>query len=140
MYPYIWAADAGDLVSAAWLNTVAHPPGFPLYTLFLKLFFLLPFGSIALRASLVSLVFALGTIYLTYRLTYATLTRIYSPNRKLVTIATFSCSGFSAYWVFFTTIFLLCHWASMWFFFGKNEKWYCNLLRSMLLCSVALSF
>ncbi|MEK7500191.1 MAG: DUF2723 domain-containing protein, partial [Patescibacteria group bacterium] len=79
------------MVAAAWLNTTAHPPGFPLYSLLLKLFFLLPFGSIALRASLVSLLFALGTVYMTYRLTHYTLTVLFPSSNKRVFIALLSC-------------------------------------------------
>ncbi|MCR4326282.1 MAG: DUF2723 domain-containing protein [Candidatus Roizmanbacteria bacterium] len=79
------------MVAAAFLNTTAHPPGFPLYTLFLKVFFLLPFGSIALRASLVSLVFALGTVFMTYRLTHTTLVSIFPSGKKMAVIAFFSC-------------------------------------------------
>lgn len=38
-------ADAGEFPTAAYLTGFAHPPGYPLYTLLLKLFMLLPFGT-----------------------------------------------------------------------------------------------
>ncbi len=47
--------DSGELVSAAYGLGVAHPPGYPLYTLFTSLFTRLPLGPIAWRANLASL-------------------------------------------------------------------------------------
>ncbi|MCR4329191.1 MAG: DUF2723 domain-containing protein [Candidatus Roizmanbacteria bacterium] len=61
MYPYIWAADAGDLITSSFLGVLPHPPGFPIYWLLLRLAYLIPFGSIALRASLVSMFFGIAT-------------------------------------------------------------------------------
>lgn len=73
MFSSIWAADAGELVTAAYLNAFAHPPGFPLYLLLLKLFFLLP-GNEAANASQLSLLFwcvgLVATGYGAYRLTH----------------------------------------------------------------------
>lgn len=44
--------DSGELIQAAYTTGVAHPPGYPLFILFLKLFFLLPFGELAWKANL----------------------------------------------------------------------------------------
>jgi 4-amino-4-deoxy-L-arabinose transferase-like glycosyltransferase len=38
-------ADAGEFPTAAYLNGFAHPPGYPLFTLIVKAFTLLPFGN-----------------------------------------------------------------------------------------------
>jgi hypothetical protein len=46
--------DSGELISVAYRLGVAHPPGYPLYTLLAKLMTLLPLGSIAWRVSLLS--------------------------------------------------------------------------------------
>lgn len=52
-----WAnggADGGDLITAAFVNGVPHPTGYPLYLLFAKVFFLLPVGNLAFRTNLLS--------------------------------------------------------------------------------------
>ncbi len=48
--PSVTGGDAGELLNASWTLGVAHPPGYPLYTL-LAFFFakLLPFGEVAWR-------------------------------------------------------------------------------------------
>ena len=54
---YTWAnraADAGDLITAAYTGGVAHPPGYPTYLLLARLFQYLPFGTLALRTNLLS--------------------------------------------------------------------------------------
>ncbi len=48
--------DAGNFVMASAGLGLAHPPGFPLYTLLGKMFSLLPFGTVALRVALLSVV------------------------------------------------------------------------------------
>ncbi len=52
-----WAhdgADGGDLITAAVLGGIAHPPGYPLYLLLARVFLLLPAGDPALRLNLMS--------------------------------------------------------------------------------------
>ncbi len=49
--------DDGYFVLAAYYNGVAHPPGYPLYTLLGHIFTQLPFGSIPFRVHLLSAVF-----------------------------------------------------------------------------------
>ena len=59
---YVWTApqtvtleDSGNFIMAANSLGVAHPPGYPLYTLLGKLFItLIPFGSVAYRVHLLS--------------------------------------------------------------------------------------
>jgi hypothetical protein len=51
-------SDSGELVSAAALLGIAHPPGYPLYTLLGHLFCLLPLGDAAFRLNLMSAFFA----------------------------------------------------------------------------------
>jgi len=48
--------DSGELVVVAKLLGVAHPPGYPLFTMLGHLFTLLPFGSVAYRVNLMSAV------------------------------------------------------------------------------------
>jgi hypothetical protein len=49
--------DDGYFILAAYFNGVAHPPGYPLYTLFANLFTHLPWGSVAFRVHACSAVF-----------------------------------------------------------------------------------
>ena len=53
--PTVGGGDGGDLITAAYVLGVPHPPGYPLYTLIAHLFTLLPFGpSIAWKVNLFS--------------------------------------------------------------------------------------
>lgn len=54
--PTLAGGDSGELTTAAYTLGVAHPPGYPLYTLLGKAFSLLPYGSIAWRLNLFSAV------------------------------------------------------------------------------------
>ena len=47
---------------------IAHPTGYPLYTLLGKLFTFLPIGNVAFRVNVMSAVFAAGTVSLVYLL------------------------------------------------------------------------
>ncbi len=46
--------DDGLFILASYFNGIAHPPGYPLYTLLGKLFTFFPYGSIAFRVHLLS--------------------------------------------------------------------------------------
>jgi hypothetical protein len=59
---------------------IAHPPGYPLYTLLGKLFTFLPFGDVAYRVNLMSAVFG----SLTVALAYATLRQLTSHRLPAV--------------------------------------------------------
>ena len=41
--------DSGELIAAAYLTGVPHPPGYPLWCLLVKPFFLIPYGDLAWR-------------------------------------------------------------------------------------------
>lgn len=53
--------DSGELIAAAYTVGVAHPPGYPLWTILAKLFTFLPIGEIAFRVALMSAFFAAAT-------------------------------------------------------------------------------
>ena len=64
----IVVGDTPELITAAVTLGVAHPPGYPLFTMLGHLFSLLPFGSIPFRVNLLSVVcdsIAVGIVYLT---------------------------------------------------------------------------
>src|SRR5437588_9001821 len=63
----IVVGDTPELITAAVTLGVAHPPGYPLFTMLGHLFSLLPFGSIPFRVNLLSVVcdsVAVGIVYL----------------------------------------------------------------------------
>jgi hypothetical protein len=68
--PDVLPADAGEFQLAAALLGVAHPPGYPLYTLIGHLFIrLIPWGTPAYRLNLLSGLLAAGTLVLMARAT-----------------------------------------------------------------------
>lgn len=54
LFPTVAGGDSGELVATACATGVAHPPGYPLYTILAKLFTFLPFGAVAWRVNLLS--------------------------------------------------------------------------------------
>jgi len=62
---YLWSAprtvvleDDGYFILAAYFNGIAHPPGYPLYTLLAHISTWLPIGSVAYRVHMLSALFA----------------------------------------------------------------------------------
>jgi len=78
----IGSGDSADLVIAAYTLGIPHPTGYPLYTWLGKLFSLLPFGGVALRVTLMSPVFAVGTLFLLFRITMTEIGRV-RPGRSV---------------------------------------------------------
>jgi 4-amino-4-deoxy-L-arabinose transferase-like glycosyltransferase len=71
---YVWTlapgllpADSGEFQFVSHVLGIAHPPGYPLYTMLGKLTALLPIGSVAWRVNLLSAVFAALTLALVAR-------------------------------------------------------------------------
>jgi hypothetical protein len=63
--PDLLPADSGEFQIVAPLLGVAHPPGYPLYTMLGRLFtWLIPFGTVAYRLNLMSAFLAAGTLTL----------------------------------------------------------------------------
>src|SRR3989344_4647700 len=50
----VYGGDSGDLVTAAFVQGVAHPPGYPLYTFIASLLTKIPYSSVAWRVGLLS--------------------------------------------------------------------------------------
>jgi hypothetical protein len=63
LFPTVGGGDSGELVAAAATLGVAHPPGYPLYTLLGHLFSFLPWGSVAWRINLFSAVSSVGACW-----------------------------------------------------------------------------
>ncbi|XP_026509990.1 transmembrane protein 260 isoform X2 [Terrapene carolina triunguis] len=65
--PSVPGGDSGELITAAYELGVAHPPGYPLFTLLAKLVIgLFPFGSIAYRVNLLCGLLGAGAASLLY--------------------------------------------------------------------------
>ncbi len=54
LHPSVPGGDAGELIAVAAHLEVAHPPGYPLFTLLAKLATLVPYGSVAARVNALS--------------------------------------------------------------------------------------
>src|SRR5687768_7094763 len=52
--PTVSGGDSGEFVAVACATGVAHPPGYPLYTMLAKLFTFIPHGTVAWRVNLLS--------------------------------------------------------------------------------------
>ena len=86
--PTVNFTDSGELITVAWAGGIAHPPGYPLYTLLAALAVRLPFGDPAWRVNLVSVLFAAAAVSLFYGLVAGTLTGIPTLLRSEATRAT----------------------------------------------------
>ncbi|HRU39848.1 MAG TPA: DUF2723 domain-containing protein, partial [Candidatus Goldiibacteriota bacterium] len=53
----IYTGDSGQVAAAAATLGISHPPGYPLYSLFGKVFSILPAGDIAFRLNIMSAFF-----------------------------------------------------------------------------------
>lgn len=60
--------DGNELATVPYAMSLAHMPGYPLYTWLGKLFTLLPIGDVAFRMNLMSAVFAAAGVVLLYRI------------------------------------------------------------------------
>jgi hypothetical protein len=85
---HIPAGDSGDLVTAAATLGVAHPPGYPLYTLLGWILSHVPLSTIVWRIGLLSSVTHAVVVYCVYRVVYR-LTR----RKTAAAISTFFCVG-----------------------------------------------
>lgn len=77
--------DSLEFQLVTWQLGIAHPTGYPLYTLLGKLFTFIPVGNIAYRVNLMSAVFAAAAIALVYLLIMQMApARKHSANRPLI--------------------------------------------------------
>ncbi|MEW6104503.1 MAG: DUF2723 domain-containing protein [bacterium] len=92
--PTVTSGDVGDHIVCAWLLSIPHPTGYPLYMMLGHLFCLLPIGNLAYRMNFLSALFASLSVML-----------LFFSGRKLNLSLFFSCFssflfGFS--WVFWS--------------------------------------
>lgn len=94
--PALWTqiaphGDSGELVTVAYTLGIAHPPGYPLYTLLAHFFTRLPFGSIAARVNFFSLVCHLLTLFFLF-LTVKKVTHSFLAAAATITVLAFSAT------------------------------------------------
>jgi len=73
--PSIPTGDSGELIVASQVLGVAHPPGYPLFTLLGHLFSMLPLGSVAYRVNLLSAVLGAASVGVAALLTQVVLSQ-----------------------------------------------------------------
>lgn len=76
--PTVAGGDSGELIAAAHVLGVVHPPGYPLYTLLGKLVTLIPAGTIAWRVNLLSALCDAGAAFLLCRAAVAATQRLFA--------------------------------------------------------------
>ena len=64
--PTVYVGDSGELSTIAYTLSIAHPPGYPLYTLVGWLFSHLPFGGVALLMNFETALFSAVSIFFTF--------------------------------------------------------------------------
>ena len=94
MGPTFFWLDSSELVAAGWGLGISHPPGHPLHGLLTRLFCLLPFGTLAFRASLGSGAAAAVAAGLMVALCHHVVRRVLAPRgaleRRLTALASVS--------------------------------------------------
>ncbi|MCB9781889.1 MAG: DUF2723 domain-containing protein [Candidatus Omnitrophica bacterium] len=68
LYPTLWWGDGPELLTAALKNGVAHPTGYPLYLVLVKIFSAIPLGSFSWKGNLFSMMCTLGAFAFLARL------------------------------------------------------------------------
>jgi len=66
--PTVSTGDSGELISAAVVGGIAHPPGYPLYVILGKLFSFLPLSSPAFRLNLISAFFSCAAVTVFFKI------------------------------------------------------------------------
>lgn len=83
MYPSVPGGDSGELIVAGCTVGIAHPPGYPLFTMLAVLFHGIPFGSPAWRINLLSVILSTGCAFFVFKtvLLWDTFTRQGKPRK-----------------------------------------------------------
>jgi hypothetical protein len=79
--PTVSDLDSGELISVCYTLGIAHPAGYPLYTLLGRLFTLIPVNSVAFRVNMMSAFFASLAVVLIYLISIR-LYEIHQPGRR----------------------------------------------------------
>lgn len=119
LHPSVAGGDAGELITSVFRLEIAHPPGYPLYSLLNHPLTWLPFGSVAWRVNLGSALAGAGAVAALFRL----LCRLAVPAWAAACMAL--CFGFCP---------LIWTWASSAEVFALNNLLLLLLLHQSLTC------
>lgn len=104
---YVLLGDSGEFISAAFEKGIAHPPGYPLFTIIAHLFTKVPLGNITARVGFASSLFGAASAGLTsiliykitkskvasfiggFALAFSSLFWLYSANAEIITLNSF---------------------------------------------------
>ena len=81
-FPSVAGGDSGEIITAAFILGIPHPPGYPLYTLLGKAFTCLPVSSIAFRVNLLACFFGALASLMLFRLTVLAVKRMTSTIKE----------------------------------------------------------
>lgn len=96
--PTILPADSGEFQFVPYILGIAHPPGYPLYTMLAKLFTFIPLGEVAYRVNLLSaLIGALTLVFISRA------TRLATGSALAGLIAALVLGGSTTFWAQATT-------------------------------------
>ncbi|XP_063295510.1 protein O-mannosyl-transferase TMEM260 [Pelobates fuscus] len=105
LHPSVPGGDSGELITAAYELGVAHPPGYPLFTVLAKLaMMLLPFGSVAYRVNFLCGLFGAIASSLLF---YATFRLSGSYSSGILASGIFSFSRLTWQWSIAAEVFSL---------------------------------
>ena len=130
--PSVPTGDSGELISAAYVLGVAHPPGYPLFTMLGHLAALLPFGSPALRVNLLSAVFDAAAVGLAFMVVYRLVTDDRRGQQNRAPLAALVAAAVGSLLLAFSTVF--------WSYSVVAEVFALNNLFAALLLLIALEW
>ena len=81
-FPSVAGGDSGEIITAAFVLGIPHPPGYPLYTLLGKIFTFLPVANIAFRVNLLAVFFGALASVMLYLMTVSLLKRVFSGLKE----------------------------------------------------------
>ncbi len=91
--PNVYIGDNGELITAAHYLGIAHPPGYPLFSLAVKPWQLLPFGNIAFRSNVANAAFMSIALCFVFLIIQALV-----KSTRVAAISTLIISTFSSIW------------------------------------------
>ncbi|MFQ6091242.1 MAG: protein O-mannosyl-transferase family [bacterium] len=80
--PTVYWYDSGELISACFNLGIAHPTGYPLYTILGRVFSLLPLGDTAFRVNVMSAFFGALTVVTIYLVVKALISTLWQQEQR----------------------------------------------------------